>query len=119
MEIIENAPNMKQLGAKLSSVPFPDCKDQEFRSVEYWKCIASHWTRTVHHFTGTVSMGKLGSPQAVVDPELRLIGAKNLRVIDASIMPAVPTVNTHAPSILVGERGAEFVKEAWKGFSDH
>jgi choline dehydrogenase len=114
VEIIENAANMKKLGAKLSPVPFPDCRSQDFCSVEYWKCIARQWTRTVYHFTGTASMGKVGSPKAVVDPELRVIGVKNLRVIDASVMPAVPTVNTHAASIVGGERGAEFVKEAWK-----
>jgi len=95
---------MKKLGAKLSPVPFPDCRNREFRSVEYWKCIARQWTRTVYHVAGTVSMGRVGSPQAVVDPELCVIGVKNLRVIDASVMPAIPNVNTHAPTILVGER---------------
>jgi choline dehydrogenase len=46
---------------------------------------------------------------AVVDPALRVHGLSGLRVIDASVMPTLPRGNTHAPSIMIGERGAELV----------
>jgi choline dehydrogenase len=49
---------------------------------------------------------------AVVDPELRVYGVEGLRVADASVMPVVPSGNTHAASTLVGERAADLVKEA-------
>ena len=46
---------------------------------------------------------------AVVDPRLRVHGVEGLCVADASIMPTVTTGNTNAPSIMIGERIAEFV----------
>jgi choline dehydrogenase-like flavoprotein len=61
-------------------------------------------------------MGPIGSPHAVVDPELRVIGTKRLRVIDAGIMPTVVTVNTNGPTIMIGERGAQFVLDTWAGY---
>jgi choline dehydrogenase len=46
---------------------------------------------------------------AVVDPELRVHGVRGLRVVDASIMPAITTGNTNAPSMMIGERAAELL----------
>jgi choline dehydrogenase len=46
---------------------------------------------------------------AVVDSELRVHGVTGLRVADASIMPAVVSGNTHAPTTMIGERAAELV----------
>lgn len=62
---------------------------------------------TYHHQVGTCKMGV--DSDAVVDPELRVRGIDGLRVADASIMPMVTSGNTNAPSILIGERAADFV----------
>jgi choline dehydrogenase len=62
---------------------------------------------TYHHQVGTCKMGT--DAAAVVDPRLRVHGVEGLRVADASIMPLVTTGNTNAPSIMIGERAAEFV----------
>jgi choline dehydrogenase len=46
---------------------------------------------------------------SVVDPQLRVRGVEGLRVIDASIMPSLPSGNTNAAAVMVGERGAALV----------
>jgi len=62
---------------------------------------------TYHHQVGTCRMG--GDAGAVVGPRLRVHGIDGLRVADASVMPTVTTGNTNAPSIMIGERAAEFM----------
>ena len=58
-------------------------------------------------------MGPVSDPMAVVDSELKLHGIQNLRVIDASIMPALVGANTNAPSIMIGEKGSSMIIEKW------
>jgi choline dehydrogenase-like flavoprotein len=62
---------------------------------------------TYHHQVGTCKMGI--DADAVVDPELRVYGISGLRVADASIMPAVTSGNTHAPSMMIGEKAANLI----------
>jgi choline dehydrogenase-like flavoprotein len=57
-------------------------------------------------------MGNSSDPQAVVDPELRVYGVRNLRVVDASIMPVIPSANTNAPTIMIGEKASDLIKRA-------
>jgi choline dehydrogenase len=49
---------------------------------------------------------------AVVDPELRVRGVEGLRIADASVMPAVTTGNTMAPTNMIGERAADLIAAA-------
>ena len=63
---------------------------------------------TLYHPVGTCKMGK--DSLAVVDSQLRVHGVKNLRVIDASVMPTIVSGNTNAATIMIGEKGADLIK---------
>jgi choline dehydrogenase len=62
-----------------------------------------------YHPAGTCKMGK--DREAVVDARLRVHGIGRLRVIDASIMPRVTSGNTNAPSMMIGEKGADMIAQ--------
>lgn len=63
--------------------------------------------RTIFHPAGTCRMG--GDRRAVVDPELRLNGVDNLRVADCSVMPALVSGNTNAPTMMIADRAADLI----------
>lgn len=64
---------------------------------------------SAYHPSCTCKMGALDDPLAVVDPELRVIGVEGLRVVDSSVMPSVTTGNLNAPTIMIGEKGADHI----------
>lgn len=66
---------------------------------------------TIFHPVGTARMGISEDPMAVTDARLRVRGVENLRVIDASIMPAITSGNTNSPTLMIAEKGAEMVLE--------
>lgn len=65
---------------------------------------------TSFHFCGTARMGT--DEMAVVDPQLRVRGVQGLRVIDASVMPTEASANINPAVLMIGEKGADLLKEA-------
>jgi 5-(hydroxymethyl)furfural/furfural oxidase len=59
------------------------------------------------HPVGTCAMGRADNPLAVVDPDYRVYGIENLFVVDASIMPVIPSANTNLPTLMVAEHAAD------------
>lgn len=66
---------------------------------------ALHFAMTVYHLSCTCRIGD------VVDERLRVMGVKNLRIADASVMPDIPSGNINAPCIMIGERASDLIKE--------
>ncbi len=58
----------------------------------------------VWHPSGSCRMGERPDPDAVVDPDGKVIGSENLYIADASVMPRLPTANTNIPTIMIAEK---------------
>ncbi|KAG5308960.1 DHGL dehydrogenase, partial [Pseudoatta argentina] len=104
---------LKRHEFQLRHLDIPNCRHTKFDSDEYWKCNVRYMSSTVFHPVGTTKMSPQGDPTAVVDPRLKVHGVQRLRVIDASIMPTITGGNTNAPTIMIAEKGADFIKEDW------
>ncbi|CAB3220578.1 unnamed protein product [Arctia plantaginis] len=106
-------PPFQKYGATLHKAHYLQCPELSFNSDEYWECAIRTLTATLHHQIATCRMGPENDPLAVVDPELRVHGVHRLRVIDSSIIPRTLSVHTHAPAVMIGEKGSDMIKATW------
>jgi choline dehydrogenase len=84
----------------------------EFESDEALARLAGDIGTTIFHPVGTCKMGRDGDPLAVLDARLRVRGVGNLVVADASAMPAITSGNTNAPTLMIAERAAQWLRAA-------
>ncbi|WP_433704081.1 GMC family oxidoreductase [Paraburkholderia sacchari] len=97
---ILDAPALAQMGGR-ELYTHADQSDAELRAA-----IAAH-ADTIYHPVATCRMG--GDARSVVDAQLRVRGVTHLRIADASIMPTLIGGNTNAPTVMIGERAADFI----------
>ncbi|KAG7154317.1 Choline dehydrogenase-like [Homarus americanus] len=101
------------LGAKFYDKHLPGCERETYGSDTYWECYVTHMARSYLHPVGTCKMAPDSDPYGVVDYHLRVRGVSGLRVVDASIMPALVSGNTNAPVIMIAEKAADLIKDDW------
>src|SRR5687767_8820469 len=112
IELVENTTVFQSMNGRLQHTLFPGCEHHPPRSDAYLECYLRHYPLTMYHPTCTCPMGRPDSPHAVLDSELRVLGIKRLRVIDASIMPEIVSTNPNAASMMIGEMGADLLNKA-------
>jgi len=100
---IANSPALRRFPLRREILPGADVVTD--RDIEAY-CRAT--ADTSYHPVGTCKMG--ADPMAVVDGELRVHGLDSLRVVDASIMPDIPTGNTCAPVLMIAEKAADLIR---------
>ena len=87
------------------TLPGPEVNsDDEFLSY------AKQYGSTAYHLIGTARMGPDTDPSAVVDDQLRVHGMEGLRVVDASIMPSMPSANTYATTMMIAEKASDMIR---------
>nr|UYG55624.1 glucose dehydrogenase 1 [Geocoris pallidipennis] len=107
---IARTKELQEVGAKLYRKPLKICSQYPFDSDKYWDCAIRAVPIQWHHQCCTCKMGP--SPEtSVVDARLRVHGVSRLRVVDASVMANIPGPHTMAPSYMIGEKGADLIKE--------
>ncbi len=84
----------------------------QYESDEDLARLAGDIATTIFHPVGTTKMGRDDDPMAVLDSELRVRGVAGLRVVDAGAMPTITSGNTNAPTLMMAEKAAAWVRAA-------
>ncbi|CAK8694759.1 unnamed protein product [Clavelina lepadiformis] len=115
LEKLENTPTFLSFGMELMFAA-PGCKKEiELgRADNFYRCLARNHGMTMFHPCCTAKMGANSDKMAVTDHRLRVYKVEGLRVADASVMPAITSANTQAPSYMIGEKASDMIKEDWK-----
>ena len=100
--ILASRPLSKYVEAEVFPGPAVQTDDE-------WLDFARRNGNSSYHLVGTCKMGPAEDANAVVDSNLRVHGLQGLHVIDASIMPGVPSANSYAATLMIAEKGADML----------
>ena len=90
---------------------FPGCESFDLWSEDYIKCYIKQYTVKGDNYVGTCRMGNESDSQAVVDSRLNVLGGvSGLRVVDASVIPDIPSGDVFATVVAVAEKAADMIK---------
>ena len=109
------AESLRQVRKVVAQPAFAKYRPEEFRPGPEYQTdeelarLAGDIATTIFHPVGTARMGRADDAGAVVDARLRLRGIEGLRVVDASVMPAITSGNTNAPVLMIAEKAARFI----------
>lgn len=106
-----HAKALKDWDFQFSNRLMPQCAKLGNYTDQYIQCHLRHITIPGNSPVGTCKMGAASDPHAVVDPLLRVRGLKNLRVIDASVIPNSMSGNAFTTQIMIAEKAADMIKE--------
>jgi len=83
----------------------------QYQSDEALARLAGDIATTIFHPAGTTRMGRADDPMAVVDSRLRVLGVRGLRVVDAGVMPTIPSGNINSPTLMIAQKAAGWILE--------
>lgn len=104
---------LSRKNAILLEINIPNCNGIRFKSDAYWRCAIENMATPYYNPSGTCKMGASNDKYAVVGSDLKVFGTDKLRVIDGSIKPSPVSVTSHAPTIMIAEKGADMIKNEY------
>jgi choline dehydrogenase-like flavoprotein len=111
---LEQTPAFRKINARFYDEILEECAAWPANSDAYWECYIRYFTYSGNHHVGSCKMGPANDPEAVVDARLKVYGMKDLRVVDAGIIPMPVTGHTNGPVMMVAEKAADMIKEDWR-----
>lgn len=109
---VMTTPAMQTLNAAFAEQPSSECPGLKFDSDDYWRCVIRARAQPAARPVGTCKMGSADDPTTVTDSHLRVKSIEGLRVVDASVIPSLPSGTTDIPTIMIAEKAAELIKLA-------
>ncbi|XP_050309141.1 glucose dehydrogenase [FAD, quinone]-like [Anthonomus grandis grandis] len=111
---LQNTETFKKMGVKLIRNSSPSCDGlYETFSKEWWICDLQYVGTTVYHPSGTTQMGN-NITNAVVNDNLEVYGIKQLRVVDAGVLPVSISGHLNAPVVMIAEKIADVIKAKYQ-----
>ncbi|XP_075982083.1 ecdysone oxidase-like [Anticarsia gemmatalis] len=109
MSTLINTTYFRKVRGKIARLHVNGCDGIKWGTDEYWQCYARNAVTSIQHGVGTCRMG----PNGVVNERLKVYNVAGLRVVDASVIPSIPSGNTNTPVMMIGEKAADMIKEEY------